>query len=839
MTRRLAVVVVCIGVTIALAVAAEEWNGFVKTDMESLNTTRDVSQSTVIPAPEPTYGGHIEKNASQSTAWWTPAIAPPKGAPNVLLILIDDEGFAANSTFGGLIPTPVSDQLARDGLRYTNFHTTSLCSPTRAAIITGRNHGDVGFEQIAEVATGFPGYDGIIGKDHATVARILQANGYATAWFGKDHNVPLWQASDDGPKDQWPMGMGFDYFYGFLGGDMDQWHPTIYRNINQIFPDVGHPGYNFNVDMADNAISWLKLINDLNPKQPVFLYYCPGATHAPHQPTADWIAKMRGKFNMGWDEYREMAFKRELALGTIPKNAKLTPWPNPKDKDYAGAGYAGVSLPHWDSLTAYQKQAYEHEMEVYAAYLAQTDYEIGRLIQAFKDTGRYKNTLIIFVHGDNGASAEGTLQGTPSEVMDFNGIYPTIEQFWPKFGAVWGSQYTDPHYAVQWAWALDTPFKWTKEIASYFGGTKNGMIVEWPGHIGDPGGLRSQFFHVVDIVPTILDVTGIVQPDMVDGVKQEPIEGVSFKYTFDKANADAPSTHHTQYFEMFGAPAIYNDGWVAAAEPHTIPWQGFTNKPIADVWGSEKWHLYHVAPDDDWTEYTDVQSQYPDKLKQLQALFVEEAEKNNVFPLNNLPVPLNARPSLTAGRSTIVYHPGIIALNQADTPLTLDNDYTIEGDVTIPAGGAKGVIIADGGRFGGYSLWLDGGRPVFSYNLVLVKMYHWKGSSALAPGQHRVVFNFVYDGGGFGKGGVGTLSVDGKTVDSHRVPHTTPLTWPWFEGLDVGGDYSTPVDPSYTSPNNFTGSISQVVFHTGPLKISAQQLPEFEKAEAAAAMGIQ
>ena len=655
------------GAGAAIAVGAEEWNGIVKTDMASLLATRDVSQSTVIPAPEPTFGGVINKDVAKSTAWWAPAIAPKKGSPNVLLVLIDDEGFAANSTFGGLIPTPVSDGLAREGLRYNNFHTTSLCSPTRAALITGRNHGAVGFEQIAEVATGFPGYDSNIGKDNVSVARILQANGYATAWFGKDHNVPLWEATPAGPKDQWPIGMGFDYFYGFIGGDMDQWHPTLYENVNQIFPEYGHPHYNLNIDLADKAVSWVKRINDLKPQQPVFMYYCPGGTHSPHQPTPEWIAKMKGKFDMGWDAYREMAFKRQQALGTIPKNAKLAPWPDPKSPEYADAGYSGINLPHWNTLTPYQKKAYSHEMEVYAAYLAETDHEIGRIIQALKDTGRYNNTLIFYIHGDNGASAEGTMDGTPSEFLAFNGVTPTVQKFWPRFGPLWGSQFTYPHFAVAWAWALDTPFKWTKQVASYFGGTKNGMIVEWPGHINDPGGLRSQFAHVIDVVPTILEAAGIVQPEMVDGVKQKPIEGVSFNYTFDKANANAPSTHHTQYFEMFGTPGIYNDGWVAAAEPHAIPWKMVTNKPIVDLWESLKWHLYHVTPEDDWTEYADVQSQNPAKLKELQDLFVSEAEKNNVFPLDNTPSPFAARPSLIAGRSTVVYHPGIIGLYQTDS----------------------------------------------------------------------------------------------------------------------------------------------------------------------------
>ncbi len=686
---------------------------------------------------------------------------------------------------------------------------------------------------IAELATGFPGYKGSFGKENATVARLLQANGYATAWFGKDHNVPLWEATDAGPKDNWPTFQGFDYFYGFLGGDMDQWHPTIYENTNQIFPDVGHPGYNLNVDLADKAVAWLTRINDLKPQQPVFLYYCPGATHAPHQPTPEWIAKMKGKFNMGWNAYRDYTFKRQQEMGIIPKAAKLTPWPDKNTSEYGG-----ITLPRWDSLSAYDKAAYEHEMEVYAAYLAQTDYEIHRVVQAFKDTGRYNNTLIIYIDGDNGASGEGTPTGTPSEVWAFNGVFQPPQKYGPKFLPLWGGEYTDAHYPVEWAWALDTPFKWTKQVASFFGGTKNGMVVVWPGHINDPGGIRRQFHHVIDVEPTILEAAGITQPDMVDGVKQEPIEGVSFAYTFDKANADAPSTHHTQYFEMFGARAIYNDGWIAATDPYAIPWLVLSNKPT-NPWDHATWHLFHVTPDADWTENTDVQKQYPDKLKELQDLFLAEAQKNNVLPLNNVPDFFDARPSLIGARSTVIYHPGIVALNQADTPNILNRDYSIEGDVTVPSAGANGVIIADGGRFGGYSLFIQNGKPSFSYNLIDTAIYRWKGNSSLAPGQHKLLFSFKYDGGGFGKGGVGTLSVDGKAVDSHRIDHTVPFTLTWFEGLDIGADYSTPVDSNYTTPFAFTGSISQVVFHTGPMMISERQVPEYLNGLWAAAMGIQ
>lgn len=835
-TKRTLVCLLIVAVLVPVMVVAEEpWNGLVKTDMASMAATRDVSQSKVIPAPELPFGGIIKKNVYDSTAWWPPMPAPKKGSPNVLLLLIDDEGFGAPSTFGGQIPTPISDKLAQEGLRYVNFHTTSLCSPTRAALITGRNHGAVGFEQIAELSTGFPGYDGTVGKKNATIARILQANGYATAWFGKDHNVPLDQMTEAGPKDQWPIGMGFDYFYGFLGGDMDQWHPTIWENVNQIFPDVGHPGYNLNIDIADKAISWVQRVNSLKPDQPVFLYYCPGATHAPHQPTPEWIAKFKGKFDNGWDAYREEVFKRQQSLGIIPKSAKLTPWPDESTKEL----YPGISLKHWNELTPYQRKAFAHEMEVYAAYLAETDYQIGRVIQAFKDTGRYDNTLIIYIHGDNGASAEGTPEGTPSEVADFNTFYPTVEEYGPKYLDKWGSEYTDPHYPVGWAWALDTPFKWSKQVAPYFGGTRNGMVISWPGHVNDPGAIRYQFHHVIDIVPTILQACGIVEPEMVDGVQQKPIEGVSLAYTFDKANAKAPSTHHSQYFEMFGAMGMYKDGWIASTDPFAIPWLLLSNKPKEDVWSSATWRLYHVTEDDDWTQYTDVKDKNPDKLKELQDLFVAEASKNNIFPLNNSPLAINPRTSLIGDRSTTVYRPGIVALDTYDTPNVLNNDYSIEGEVTVKADGGNGVIVANGGRFGGYSLWVNHGVPMFSYNVVMMDLYRWKGKEKLTPGTHKVRFSFVYDGGGFGKGGVGTLSVDGQTVDTHRVPKTICCTLCWFEGLDVGADYSTPVDEQYKVPHKFTGTLSQVVFNNSPMKLTAEEKADFYQRLAAARRAIQ
>jgi arylsulfatase A-like enzyme len=807
----------------------------VKTDMASLVATRTISGSKVIPAPEPTFGGVIEKNASQSTAWWAPQIVPPKHAPNIVLVLYDDEGFGASSTFGGMIPMPYQDAFAKEGLRYNNFHTTSLCSPTRAALITGRNHGEDGYEMIAELATGFPGYKGTIGKENASIGRILQANGYATAWFGKDHNVPGYEATSAGPFDQWPTGMGFDYFYGFLGGDMDQWHPSLFQNTTPIFPSNGHPGYNLNVDLADNAIAWLKRTNDMKPNQPVFMYYCPGATHAPHQPTAEWIAKFKGKFNYGWNAYREYTFKRQQAMGMIPKSAKLTPWPDAKHK----GDYAGLTLPTWDSLTPLQQQVYEKEMEVYAAYLAETDYEVHRVIQAFKDTGRYDNTLFIIENGDNGASAEGGVNGSMSEVQGLgNAVYLTPEQLKPYL-PVWGGPTTDPHYSVAWAWALDTPFKWTKQVASFFGGTKNGLIVVWPHHIADQGAIRQQFSHVIDVVPTILEAVGITQPDEVDGVTQNPIQGTSFAYTFDKANANAPSQHHVQYFEMFGARAIYNDGWIAATDPFGAPWLVFANKPAPDPWNTATWHLYHITTDGDWTEANDVKAQNPDKLKELQALFVSEAEKNNVFPLNAMPNFLDARPSLIGARNTIVYQSDLVGLPWADAPNILNRSYSIEGDVTIPTGGGNGVIVADGGVNGGFSLFVQSGHPAFSYNAIQLATFRWKGANALAPGHHVITFNFMYDGGGYGKGGVGTLMVDGNSVDSHRAPKTVPFTFPWFEGMDIGQDALTPVDSNYVSPFPFTGSIAKVTFKLQPPKMTAAQWKTYHEVLHQAALGVQ
>ena len=486
--------------------------------------------------------------------------------------MTDDQGYGVPGTFGGVIPTPALDRVAAAGLRYTEFHSTALCSPTRAALITGRNHHEVGYGVIGELSTGYPGYDSIIGPENATIGRILRDNGYATSWFGKDHNIPTYQYSAAGPFEQWPVGLGFQYFYGFLGGETDQWTPYLYRNTTAVEPWVGKPGYNLTTDLADDAIHHMRELNASAPDKPFFLYYVPGGSHSPHQPTQEWIDKFHGKFDMGWEKLREQIFANQKRLGVIPPETQLTPWPDGQD------AYGGAKLPRWDSLSLIQKTLYAREAEVFAAYTAYTDYEIGRVIQEVQDEGKLDNTLIIYIDGDNGTSAEGTLEGTFNQLTAYNGILTLPEVVQMLHYEDWGSHNTYPHMSVAWSWAFDTPFKWTKQVASHFGGTRQGLAISWPGHINDVGGIRTQFHHIIDVVPTILEAAGIKAPTTVDGIAQKPIEGVSMGYTFDKANADAPSKRDTQYFEMVGNRAIYHDGWIAATTPPAAPWLLATGK---------------------------------------------------------------------------------------------------------------------------------------------------------------------------------------------------------------------------------------------------------------------
>jgi len=777
-------------------------------------TTIDGKQ---LPPQPPNFGGVIKEKASESKAWWAPRVVPPKGAPNVLLIMTDDQGFGAPSTFGGVIPTPAMDRIAAAGLRYTNFHSTSLCSPTRAALITGRNHHSVGSGVVGEIATGFPGYDSIIPIEKGTIGTILKENGYATSWFGKNHNTPFYQSSQAGPFNQWPNGMGFEYFYGFVGGDASQWQPNLFRNTTAIYPFLGNPSWNLETAMADEAIQHIKQLKEIAPDKPFFVYYVPGATHAPHHPTPEWIKKISDMhlFDEGWNKVRETIFANQKRLGIMPENARLTPWPK--------------ELPQWDSLSFEEKKLFIKQADVYGAYLAYADNEIGRVIQAVEDLGELNNTLIIYIGGDNGASAEGMLNGTPNEFTTFNGIsVPVKDQFlWYEF---WGSDRTFPHFAAPWAWAMDTPFKWLKQVPSHFGGTAQGVVMSWPGHINDVGGIRRQFHHVIDIVPTILEATGIPQPDAINGIKQIPVEGVSMAYTWDKANANAPTQHATQYFEMLGNRAIYDNGWVAATTPATLPWELSTATP-PDVITGYNWELYNV--NEDPTQYNDLAAKMPEKLKQMQELFYSEAKKYNVLPLDNSTLARwnTPRPSLTAGRTVFTYSGELTGVPGSAAPDIKNKSYTVTAEIEIPEGGAEGMIVTEGGRFGGYGLFLSKahlggplgvgrGKVVFLYNLLDLKRTVWEGPE-LKPGKHTIVFDFKSDGPGLGKGGTGVLSVDGKEVAKNSMEHTIPVTFPEDETFDVGQDTRTGValvEHRYDPPFRFTGKINKLTFKLEPEK---------------------
>jgi arylsulfatase A-like enzyme len=771
-----------------------------------------------LPPPDPKFGGVIKLKATDSKSWWPPRVVPPKGAPNVLLIMTDDCGFGSPSTFGGVIPTPALDRIAKNGLRYTQFHSTALCSPTRAALITGRNHHVAGYGVVGEAATGFPGYDSVIRKECGTIGEILKQNGYATSWFGKNHNTPFYQSSVAGPFDQWPVGMGFEYFYGFVGGDTSQWQPNLFRNTTAIYPFRDNPGWNLTTAMADDAIQYMKELNAVSPEKPFFVYYVPGGVHSPHHPTKEWIQKISDMhlFDDGWNKLRDTIFANQKRLGIVPADAKLTPWP----KD----------LQQWDELNWEQKKLYIKQADVFGAYLAYTDYEIGRVIQTVEDMGKLNDTLIMYISGDNGASAEGSTNGTPNEFTTFNGVtVPVKDQF--LFYEFWGSDLTFPHYAVGWAWAFDTPFQWTKQVASHFGGTRQGMCMSWPGHVKDMGGIRTQFHHVIDVVPTILEATGIRAPDTINGIAQRPMDGVSMAYTWDKANANAPSKRTTQYFEMLGNRAIYNDGWVAATTPVTIPWE-LSTKPPPDVITGYNWELYHIAAD--FTESENLAAQNPTKLKQMQDLFYSEAKKFDVLPLDNSTLArfLTRRPSPTAGRKTFTYSGEISGIPPACAPHTLGRSYTIKAEVEIPEGGAEGMIVTEGGRFGGYGLFLSKGelglgrgKVVFLYNLLGLKRIAWEGPE-LKPGKHDILFDFIMEGIGFGKGGTGTLIVDGNIAATKSLENTTPIMFPEDETFDVGMDTRTPVsliEYHYDCPFKFTGKINRLTFTLGPEQYTAAE----------------
>lgn len=790
-----------------------------------------------LPAPDPAFGGVIKDDALQSKPWWAPRIVPPKDAPNVLLIITDDAGFGVPSTFGGVIPTPTMDRIANEGLRYNNIHSTALCSPTRAALITGRNHHSAGFGVISEQSTGFPGYNSIIGEDKATIGRILLDNGYATSWFGKDHNTPAFAASQAGPFDKWPTGMGFEYFYGFVGGDANQWQPNLFRNTTQIYPFDGKPGWNLITGMADDAIDYLTRLNQTIPDKPFFVKYAPGATHAPHHPTKEWLDKIQEMhlFDEGYNKLRDQIFANQKKLGVIPQDTQMEPWPT-------------NVLQNWDDLPAEEKKLFIKQAEVFAAYAAYNDHEIGRVVQAVEDMGKLDNTLIIYINGDNGTSAEGGPLGTPNEVAFFNGINKMPVDVQMKWYDVWGTEQTYNHMSAGWSWAFDTPFTWFKQNASRLGGIRQNMAVSWPARIKDKGGLREQFMHVIDVVPTILEATGIPAPETVNGIKQAPIEGTSFTYTFDKENAKAPTRHKTQYFEMMGQWALYNDGWLLSTKVNRAPWDAF-GPANADPLNNQVLELYDLTKD--FSQSQNIADQNPGKVKEMKELFIAEARKYQVFPMDaSVAARIVApRPNITAGRSEFVYTHPMVGLPQGDSPLLINTSYTVTADIDVPEGGAEGMILTSGGRFAGYGFYLLKGKPVFLWNLVDLKRIKWEGPDALTPGKHLIEFDFKYDGlgagtlafnnfSGVGGPGTGTLKVDGNVVATQKMERTLPMILQWDESFDVGSDTLTGVnDADYQPPFALTAKLNKLTLKVDRPVLSEDDIKKFQEAQAAASDG--
>jgi arylsulfatase len=743
-----------------------------------------------------------------------PVVKAPAGAPNVLLILIDDCGFGQWSTFGGQIPTPNLDKLAKNGLRYTRYHTTALCSPTRAALLTGRNHHSAATGCITELGTSFPGYTGQVPQSCAMISEIVRQNGYSTAFFGKNHNIADWETSISGPFDRWPSRQGFDHFYGFVGGETDQWQPCLYDNTSPVqmqVPKGREENYTLNEHLADKAIAFLHQQKSVTPDRPFLVYYAPGATHAPHHVPKEWMAKFQGKFDEGWDKYREETYQRQLELGVIPKDTKLTPRPK--------------EIPAWDSLNADQKRVAARLMEAFAGYTAQTDHEVGRLIQTVEDMGQLDNTLIFWEIGDNGASMEGTLHGVFNEMSSLNGV-PEDTTFILKHLDEIGGPSAYNHYPVGWAWAMNTPFQWGKQIASHLGGVRNPLVVSWPKRIKDIGGIRTQFHHAIDIAPTILEAAGISEPTSVNGVTQKPIEGVSMVYSF--ADAKAKGNRGRQYFEMFGNRALYDNGWIATCRHGRLPWENAGNYDF----DKDVWQLYNL--DDDFSEFSDLTAKHPQKLKDLQDLFWIEAAKYNVLPLDDRFIERadpSLRPSLIAGRTKFTYFPGTRNVPESSSPDVKNKSHAITVEMNIPNDGANGVLVAAGGTCAGYALFIKDGKPTYEYNYFTVERFRITGKDTLTPGKHTIRFEFKYDGGGVGKGGTGTLYVDGKEVAKGRIEKTVPGRYSADETFDTGEDTGSPVSDTYKAPFRFTGTINKIDIDLVPYKLSSTDREELRRVE--------
>lgn len=729
---------------------------------------------------------------------WPTEIAAPDGAPNVLLVMMDDVGFGASEVFGGPIPTPTYAKLASDGLKFNRFHTTAVCSPSRAALITGRNHHVASTGIIMEFTTPYPGYHSLVSRSVGTIGEILTDNGYSTSWFGKNHNVPDWQNTAAGPFELWPTGLGFQYFYGFLGGDAHQFRPALFQNTTPIDPYFGKlDDYILDKDLADQAIKWIRTQKAVNPSKPFFAYYTPGTAHAPNQAPKEWIEKFEGKFDYGWDKQREMTFAKQKELGVIPENAVLNPTP----ADYG----------KWDDLSPDMKRVTARGMEAYAAALSYADNQVGRVIASIEEMGELENTLVIYIMGDNGSSAEDTTGvGVTSEVVTLGNKLPDDPQFMIDNIDEIGGPWFQNLYARGWAHAMNTPFQWDKKIASHLGGTRTSMVINWPARIKNPG-LRSQFTHITDIVPTILEAANLPAPETINGFEQVPMNGTSMMYLLDDANA--PEQHTTQYFEIIANQGIYHDGWMANTTPKRLPWVGFGDSS-PDPFNDYEWELYNL--NEDFTQSKNLAAENPEKLKELRALFLSEAEKNKVFPLDDRYIERAAaenRPQHNVGRTEYTYYEGVSRISESMAPNMKNQSYSITAEVEIPAGGAEGMLLTQGGWFGGNALMLLDGKPTFVYarSHFPQHKYRVQGPDKLGEGKHTVAVDFVYDGGGIGKGGMATLTVDGKEVAKGRIEETVPVRVSMDETLDVGEDTGTPVVRDYEVPFSFTGEIGKVV----------------------------
>jgi len=759
-------------------------------------------QREILPIPDRPYDGFVAYDARDPNSKFAPIqpLRPPLGAPNVLIVLLDDVGFGASSVFGGPCYTPTAERLAADGLRYTRFHTTALCSPSRAAMLTGRNHHMVGMAGCTELATSAPGYNSIRPNSMAPLPEILRLNGYSTAQFGKCHEVPVWETSPVGPFDRWPTGSGFEYFYGFVAGETNQWYPAIHEGTKIVDPPkTPEEGYHFLGDMTDRAIGWVRQQRLLAADKPFFMYFAPGATHAPHHVPKEWADKYKGKFDQGWDKLREETFARQKKLGVIPNDCDLTVRPQ--------------DIPAWDAQSPELKRVLAREMEVYAGFLEFADHEVGRLIDMLDKLEALDDTLIYYIIGDNGASGEGTLQGTFNESIPFNGLgaFETVELLTARIDKLGGPESYN-HYAVGWAHAMDTPYQWTKQVASHWGGTRNGTIVHWPKGIDGKGEIRHQFHHVIDVAPTILEVAQLPQPYMVNSVGQVPMQGVSMLYSFN--DAAAAERHEIQYFEMFGNRGIYHKGWTAVTR-HRTPWvMSGQSKPFDD----DVWELYDTTKD--WSQAHDLSKEMPDKLHELQRLWLMEAMRNNVFPMDDrlaerFNTDLAGRPVLVRGASQVLAN-GMGGLGENGLINLKNKSHSITAQVVVPEGKpAEGVILAQGGIPGGWMLYVKDGKPTYFYNLAGLKQFTITSTQALSPGKHQVRMEFAYDGGGLAKGGNVSLFIDGKAVGEGRVAVTLPMVYSADETSDVGLKRGSPMTPDIApAGNNFTGTVDVVVFET-------------------------